>query len=106
VASFRSDDVRIELVTEQESSVDDLQVDDGGISWTQTGGPDAYFLTAFCEDEGLDDLPSEDDISLVRVALQQRAALVSDDETLRTLMFEFGGRSLPRAEFAAAPNDL
>jgi hypothetical protein len=105
-AAFRSDGVRIEVVTEQESMVDDLQMDDDGISWTQKAGPDANSLVAFCLDEGLDEHVSDDDLSAVRVALQQGTALVSDDETLQILMSAFGGRSLPTVEFATAPRDL
>jgi hypothetical protein len=94
------------VVTEQESEVDDLQMDDDGISWIQKAGPDADSLIAFCLDEGLDEHVPDEDLSAVCVALQQGTALVSDDETLQILMSAFGGRSLPTAEFAAAPRDL
>jgi hypothetical protein len=105
-AAFRSNGVRIEVVTEQESAVDDLQMDDEGISWSQTGGPDAQSLIAFCLDEGLHEDVLDGDISAIRIALQQKTILVSDDETLQILMSAFGGQSLPTVEFAAAPRDL
>lgn len=102
VATFRSDNVQVQLITEQEREVSDLAVDgQGGISWTESGGPDAQSLIDHCEDEELGDRPSDDDISVVRVALQQGAILVSDDETLRLLSLDFGGRSITTAEFAA-----